>query len=102
MPLTLDLLRLVEMAQEIASMGARGVRTKRLGLIALDILLSKAAAQQIVERASLEEERERARRALDFLGKLEDEVVRLYTTTLAARRMARRPQLSIAFAAMFR
>jgi hypothetical protein len=102
MPLTLDLFRLVEMAHELASMGTRGVRTKRLGLIALDILLSKAAASQIAEKAPVSDERERAQRALEFLNRLEAEVVRMYATTLASRRLGRRLQMGIAFAAIFR
>ncbi len=42
MPVTLDILRLVEMSLELRAMGSRGVQRKRLGSIALDILLSKA------------------------------------------------------------
>jgi hypothetical protein len=100
MPVTLDLLRLVEMAQELSMMGSRGVQRKRLALIALDIMLSKAAASSIAERAAIEDERKRAQRALQFLNRLETEVVRMYATAISSRRLAHRVHLGVAFAAI--
>ncbi|MFQ5838861.1 MAG: hypothetical protein ACE5HJ_08815 [Thermoplasmata archaeon] len=102
MPLTLNLQRLAEMSHELAAMRAGGVRTRRLGLIALEIMLSKAAASQIVERASMREEKERAQRAREFLDRLEATVVRMYATTIASKSPARRLQLGLALVAIFR
>ncbi len=102
MPLTLDLLRITDMTHELALMGSRGVSPKRLGTIAMDILLSKAAAKEIMSHATAPEERERAHRAMNFLTKLESQVVRLYANFLATRRLVRRPQMGITFTRVVR
>ncbi len=101
MPVTLELPRLVEMAQELAIMGQRGVRPRRLGAIALDLLLAKAAGTRMLERARPEEEK-RIRRTLEFLRKLEAEVVRLHSIVLGRKRVARRAQFGMAPAVITR
>ncbi len=95
MPVTLELPRLVEMAQELATMGQRGVHPRRLGAIALDLLLAKATAEGIA-RSGTEDQRGRATKALRFLEKLEVEVVRLHSIVLGRRRAARRARLGMA------
>ncbi len=88
------------MSRELQVMGSRGVQVKRLKGIALDILLSKAAASQVLERSQGRDVREWARRALEFLDGLEAQVVRLYSSTLARRMIARRLRRGMGFAAL--
>lgn len=95
MPVTVDLPRLVEMAQELAFMRQRGVRPRRLGAIALDLLLAKATATRMVQTARREEERKRTERVLEYLRRLEAEVVRLHSIFLARRRIAGRGHLGM-------
>ncbi len=86
MPVTLDLPRLVEMGQELAFMRQRGVQPRRLGAIALDLLLAKAAAARMAQTARRDEDVKRTERALEYLRRLEAEVVRLYSIFLRRRR----------------
>ncbi len=94
MPVTANLPRLLEMSQELRLMGFRGVNTRKLGRIALDILVSKAAASRLAQSES-EDEREWAKRSLEYLNGLEAEAVRLYSNLMAQRRRSRRLQRGI-------
>lgn len=95
MPVTLDLPRLMEMAQELAFMRQRGVRPRRLGALALDLLLAKATATRMVQAAKDERDEKRAERVLEHLQRLEIEVVRLHAIALGRRRMAGRVGLGM-------
>ncbi len=102
MPVSLDILRLVEMSLELRAMGSRGIQRKRLGSIALDILLSKAAASHIANRSGQRNQKEWAKRALGMLARLEAETVRLYSNSLAHTRLVHRLHGGIALAAVNR
>lgn len=93
MPVAVDNLRLVEIAEELAHMGWHGVHPKRLGRIALDVLLFREAAQQTARNARTPEARERAERARAFVAQLEGQVVRLYAGHRARAKVADRRAL---------
>lgn len=79
-------MRLVEISRELLFMAWRGAQPKRLGVLALDLLLAREAASRIVEGAARPEGRERAERTLAFVKRLEGQVLRLYATHAVARR----------------
>ena len=78
MPATLDLQRLVHMSHELLFMAWHGVQPRRLGVLALDLLLARESATRLAQRGGETEAAERARRALAFIGRMEDQVLRLY------------------------
>lgn len=90
-----DAQRLVEIAQELLVMRQGGVRRRRLGAIALDLLVTEAATERQVRHAGSEAARQRAERSLAFLKRLEGEVVHLYARAQARRRAARQMGVSV-------
>ncbi len=90
----LDQARLVEMSQELLRMSAQGVQAKRLGRIALDLMVGEAAVRAVL-RGAEGPQRAWAKRALAFLRRLEAQTVRLHARTLARERMARTPLLGV-------
>ncbi|MFQ5986841.1 MAG: hypothetical protein ACE5KQ_05730 [Thermoplasmata archaeon] len=86
MTTSLDLMRLVQMSQELLFMAWHGVRPKRLGLLALDLLVAREAASRLAHRAADSGMQTRARSALAFIERLEEQVRRLYATHRAAPR----------------
>ncbi|MFQ6012499.1 MAG: hypothetical protein ACE5LS_02510 [Thermoplasmata archaeon] len=88
MPAVLDLMRLVEISHELLLLAGRGAPTKRLGLLALDLLLARGAASRLARQAP-GSAAARARHALAFIGRLEEQVVRLYAVHQATHRAPR-------------
>ncbi|MFQ5908136.1 MAG: hypothetical protein ACE5JE_04820 [Thermoplasmata archaeon] len=86
MPTSLDLTRLVRMSQELLVMGWHGAHPRRLGILALNLLMAREAASRLARRATAPTARDRARRALAFIGRLEEQVMRLYATHRARPR----------------
>lgn len=83
--------RLVEISHELQAMTFHGVHLRRLGRVALDVIMSKAAVQSFRDRAG-SEGREWAQRALRHLEQLEAQVVLLYSTHKARSKAARQMQ----------
>ncbi|MFQ5919932.1 MAG: hypothetical protein ACE5I4_07810 [Thermoplasmata archaeon] len=80
MPASLDLQRLVHMSHELLFMAWHGVQPKRLGMLALDLLLARESAARLVRGAPDPAAEDRGRRALAFISRLEEQVLRLYAT----------------------
>ncbi len=80
MPASLDLHRLVHVSQELLLMAWHGVQPKRLGMLALDLLLARESAARMVRLGGTSAGGERARHALAFIARLEEQVLRLYAT----------------------
>lgn len=94
MPVALDQARLVEMSQELLRMSVRGVHVKRLRRLALDLLVGKAAAREVLRTAE-GPRRAWATRALRYLGRLEDLAVRMYARAVASERLSHAPALGV-------
>ncbi len=84
MPASLDLQRLVHMSHELLFMAWHGVQPKRLGMLALDLLLARESATRLAREAGNSAARDRARHSLAFVGRLEEQVLRLYATHASA------------------
>lgn len=80
MPASLDVHRLVHLSQELLLMAWHGVQPKRLGMLALDLLLARDFAARLVRQRGDSAGGERARHALAFIARLEEQVLRLYAT----------------------
>ncbi len=80
MPLILDLQHLVHISHELLFMAWHGVQPKRLGMLALDLLLARESAACLAREAGDSAARDRARHSLAFVGQLEEQVLRLYAT----------------------
>ncbi|MEE8232409.1 MAG: hypothetical protein V3R46_03720 [Thermoplasmata archaeon] len=78
MPASLDLQHLVHMSHELLFMAWHGVHPRRLGMLALDLLLARESAARLARDAGDATARDRARRSLAFVGQLEEQVLRLY------------------------
>jgi hypothetical protein len=86
MAASLDLMRLVRMSHELVVMGWHGAHPRRLGILALNLLMAREAASRLARQATASRARDRGRRALAFIGRLEEQVMRLYATHSARAR----------------
>jgi len=73
--------RIKYLASQIAGMFIRSVRSEQLGNIALEVIVAREAAEEIIKGKYSREDKEKAQKTLKELKEMEKNIVRLYFLT---------------------